>query len=238
MIKAVIFDFDNTLMDFMKVKRAAVSSAVDAMIDAGLTMNKNEMIEKIYSVYWKEGIEDQHIFDKVLQQEFGQIDYKILAAGIIGYRRAKEGSMCLYPHVQLTLTSLLKMGISMVVVSDAPRLPVWMRICSFGLQHLFDYVFTYEDVGEKKPSPKPFRMALRKLNLCAESVLMVGDIIERDIEGAKKLGIKTVFAKYGNESNIQKSGADYEIDDIIELIDIIKKENNIKNNVKIKTELQ
>src|SRR5689334_19176119 len=76
MIAGVIFDFDNTLMDFMKMKRAAVEAAVDSMIDAGLPYKKTEMIEKIYKVYWQEGIEDQFIFDKVLMSEFGKIDYK------------------------------------------------------------------------------------------------------------------------------------------------------------------
>lgn len=90
MIKAVIFDIDNTLMDFMKMKRASVNAAVDAMIDAGLNIPKQEMIDKIFKVYWQEGIEDQNIFDKVLLKEFGQIDYKILAAGIIGYKRPKK----------------------------------------------------------------------------------------------------------------------------------------------------
>ena len=41
MIKAVIFDFDNTLMDFMRMKKAAVETAVDAMIDAGLTYQES-----------------------------------------------------------------------------------------------------------------------------------------------------------------------------------------------------
>ena len=44
MIKGVIFDFDNTLMDFMKMKRAAVEAAVEAMIDAGLLLQKAEMV--------------------------------------------------------------------------------------------------------------------------------------------------------------------------------------------------
>ena len=106
MIKAVIFDIDNTLMDFMRMKRASVDAAADAMIDAGLSMPKQELVEKIFKIYWAEGIEDQSIFDKVLTKEFGQIDYKILAAGIIGYKRAKAGHMTLYPHVNMTLTGL------------------------------------------------------------------------------------------------------------------------------------
>jgi len=221
MIKGVIFDFDNTLMDFMKMKRAAVEAAVDAMIDAGLTYKKSDMIEKIYKIYWDEGIEDQFIFDKVLTKEFGKIDYKILASGIIGYRRAKDGTLALYPHVQLTLTGLVRRGIKMAVVSDAPRLPVWLRICGLGLQHYFDAVVTFDDTGAKKPDAKPFLAALERLKLRPEEAIMVGDWVERDMVGAKKVGLKTVFARYGDLQNTQNVEADYEIDDIQQLLDIV-----------------
>jgi putative hydrolase of the HAD superfamily len=225
MIKAVVFDFDNTLMDFMRMKKAAVESAVDAMIDAGLPLKKADMIEKVYKVYTAEGIEDQQIFDKVLSKEFGKVDYKILAAGIIGYRRAKEGTLALYPHVQLTLTGLVRMGLKMAVVSDAPRLPVWLRICGLGLQHYFDAVITTDDTGFKKPHSAPFLKALEKLGVNPAEAIMIGDWAERDMVGAKKVGLVTVFARYGDTQNTQQSGADYEIDDISQLLDIVKKQN-------------
>jgi putative hydrolase of the HAD superfamily len=227
MIKGVIFDFDNTLMDFMKMKRAAVEAAVDAMIDAGMPYKKAEMIEKIYKVYWEEGIEDQFIFDKVLTKEFGKIDYKVLASGIIGYRRAKEGTLALYPHVQLTLTGLARRGIKMAVVSDAPRLPVWLRICGLGLQHYFDAVVTFDDTGVKKPDPKPFQTALDHLKLKPDEAIMIGDWAERDMVGAKAVGLKTVFARYGDLQNQQNVIADYEVNDIQELLDIIPKTNPV-----------
>ena len=227
MIKGVIFDFDNTLMDFMKMKRAAVEAAVDAMIDAGLTYKKSDMIEKIYKVYWNEGIEDQQIFDKVLMKEFGKIDYKILASGIIGYRRAKDGTLALYPHVQLTLTGLTRMGLKMAVVSDAPRLPVWLRICGLGLQHYFDAVITFDDAGVKKPHVRPFQMALEKLKVLPHEALMIGDWAERDVVGAKSAGMKVVFARYGDTLETKHSGADYDIDDIARLLDIVQRENQL-----------
>jgi len=227
MIKAIIFDLDNTLMDFMKVKQVAVEAAVEAMIDAGLKVPKEEMVEKIYKAYGEEGIEDQHIFDKVLEREFGHIDYRILASGIIGYRKAKEGMMSLYPHVHLTLTTLAKMGIKMIIVTDAPRLPVWMRISALGLQHYFEHVLTYEDTGEKKPSPKPFQIALDILKVKPEEALMVGDWAERDVVGARQLGIKTAFARYGDRFGTKDSGADYELNDILELVEIVRRENKI-----------
>jgi putative hydrolase of the HAD superfamily len=225
MIKAIIFDLDNTLMDFMKVKRVAIETAVEAMIDAGLKMPKEEMVEKIYKAYGEEGIEDQHIFDKVLEREFGHIDYRILASGIIGYRRAKEGTMSLYPHVHLTLTTLTKMGIKMIIVTDAPKLPVWMRISALGLQHYFEHILTYEDTGAKKPSPKPFQMALDILKVKPDEALMVGDWAERDVVGAKQMGMKTAFARYGDTFETKDSGADYELNDILELVDVVRREN-------------
>ena len=72
MIKAVIFDIDNTLTDFMKMKRAAVDAAVEGMMDAGLPVKKDEMVEKIFDLYWKEGVEDQKIFNKILEKELGR----------------------------------------------------------------------------------------------------------------------------------------------------------------------
>lgn len=227
MIKAVIFDIDNTLMDFMRMKRAAVDAAVDAMIDAGLDVKKEQMIEKIFNVYWQEGIEDQNIFDKVLTKEFGQVDYKILAAGIIGYKRAKEGHMTLYPHVKLALTELMKMGIRMGVVSDAPRLPVWLRIVGLGLHYYFEKVVSYDDTGERKPSEKPFRKILELMDLKPSQALMLGDWAERDIVGAKKVGMLTVWARYGNQFDTKVSGADWEIDDIYQLVDVVREINSL-----------
>ena len=225
MIRTVILDIDNTLMDFMRMKRAAVDAAVDAMIDAGLQLPKKEMVEKIFKVYWAEGIEDQNIFDKVLLKEFGKVDPKILAAGIIGYKRAKDVHFTLYPHVKMALTDLLKMGVRMGVVSDAPRLSVWLRIVGLGLHHYFEHVVTFDDTGEKKPSPKPFKKILSLMETEPGEAIMVGDWAERDIKGARALGMRTAWAKYGNEFDTPVSGADYELDDIYDLVGIIRREN-------------
>ena len=228
MIRAVIFDIDNTLTDFMKMKRASVDSAVEGMIDAGLKVEKAKMVEKIFDIYWKDGVEDQNIFDKVLKKEYGTVDYKILAAGIIGYRRAKAGAMALYPHVNLTLMELLKDGIKSVVISDAPKLAVWLRIVDLGLHNYFDHVITAEDTGFKKPAPQGFRKALEILGTKPEETIMVGDWAERDMVGAKRVGIRTAWAKYGDTFDTKESGAEFELDDIHDLVKIIRTENGQK----------
>jgi|UniRef100_A0A7V3RIM2 putative hydrolase of the HAD superfamily len=221
MIKGVIFDLDNTLVDFMAMKEAAVESAVSAMIDAGLKMDKILAKQKIFEIYKEVGIEDQTVFDKFLMREFGYIDSRIHAAGIVGYRRAREATLVLYPHVYITLIELIKRGLKLGVVTDAPKLQAWLRLCQLNLHHLFDVVVTFEDTYKRKPDPAPFRVTLERMNLKPEEAIMIGDWAERDIVGAKVLGMKTVFARYGDTFGTKNSGADYEIDDIIQLLEIV-----------------
>jgi putative hydrolase of the HAD superfamily len=221
MIKLVIFDLDNTLTDFKRMKESAVEAAVDAMLDAGLRFPPGEIKDKIYEVYEREGIEFQSVFDDVLRELIGEVDFKILAAGIVAYRRAREASLVLYPHARVTLFELMKRGIRLAVVSDAPRKEAWLRLCYLQLQHMFDMVLTFDDTGEKKPSPKPFRRVLEHFGVEPHEALMIGDWPERDITGAAKLGITTVFARYGDTFGTAESGARYEITDMLDLVEIV-----------------
>ena len=160
------------------------------------------------------------IFDSNVQA------YKILAAGIVAYRKAKEASLILYPNVNSTLIALSKIGMKLGVVSDAPSREAWTRICSVNLHHIFDAVVTFEDTGERKPSPKPFQRISSLLDIPPKYLIMIGDWPERDVIGAKKIGMKTVFARYGNTFNTMHSGADYDIDDISEILSILETENS------------
>lgn len=225
MIRAVVFDLDNTLVDFMAMKRQAIVAAVDAMIDAGIGLQKSEIHNRIDAIYQERGIEFQKVFDELLYDIFQKVDYKILSAGIIAYRRAREAALVPYPHVYMTLIELAKMGMKLAVISDAPSREAWLRLCYLNLHHIFDSVVTFDDTGERKPSPVPFQKVLEMLNVQGSEAIMIGDWAERDMVGAAKVGMKTVFARYGNTFGTIESGADYDVNDIQELIEIVKKEN-------------
>jgi putative hydrolase of the HAD superfamily len=225
MISAVVFDLDNTLVDFMLMKKQAVDAAIHAMRDAGLMLSFEEIQMRIDEIYKERGIEFQSVFDELLYREFSKIDYKILSAGIIAYRRAREAALVPYPHVMMTLIELSKLQLKLGVVSDAPAREAWLRLCYLNFHHLFDAVVTFEDTGKRKPHPDPFRKILKKLNVKPAEALMIGDWHERDVVGAAQVGMKTVFARYGDTKGTTVSNADYDINDISQLIDITKKEN-------------
>ncbi len=227
-IEAVIFDLDNTLTDFMRAKDNAILAAVDAMIDAGLRLDPEEGHRRIFEIYRDKGIEYQRIFNVFLQEQLGEVDDRMLAAAVVAYRRARDGTLVLYPHAMLTLNQLLKDGYKLAVVSDAPRFEAWIRLCSLRLQHMFDLVLTFDDTGQRKPSPQPFVMALQRLGVSAERAVMVGDWPERDIVGAGAAGLHTVYARYGDTYNSEDravrgpSGAEFEIDDLLQLLDVLE----------------
>jgi putative hydrolase of the HAD superfamily len=221
MLRAVIFDLDNTLTDFMRMKDVSIEAAIEEMIDAGLDMPPDEAKTKLFDIYDREGIEDQRVFDRFLMEEFGEIDPMIHTAAILGYRRGREYTLVLYPHVKRTLLDLAKRGLKLVVLSDAPRYQAWSRLCYLQLQHFFDHVITFEDTSVRKPDPAPFEKAIELLQMDPNEVIMVGDWPERDMVGGRGAGIKTVYAKYGDTFDTLASGADYEIDDISELVGIV-----------------
>ena len=84
-IKGVIFDLDNTLLDFMKMKEVAVKSAIRGMIEAGLEIDEVKSFKDIISIYEEFGWENQKVFDVFLDKSIGYVDNKFLAAGIVAY---------------------------------------------------------------------------------------------------------------------------------------------------------
>ncbi|MCE5251535.1 HAD-IA family hydrolase [bacterium] len=224
MIKAVVFDLDNTLMDFMAMKENAIKAAANARIDAGLIMDAAEIKRELYAIYDLKGIEYQTVFDSFLEKHLGYIDWKILSSGVVAYRKAREASLVTYPHVTLTLTELLRRGLKLAVLSDAPRLEAWLRLCYLQLQHTFDSVITFDDTGFRKPHATPYQKVLSLIKTAPDETLMVGDWPERDLVGARKVGMYTVFARYGfvfDRKPVGSEGADYAIDDIREILNIV-----------------
>ena len=219
-VKAIVFDLDNTLIDFMQMKRKASEAAISAMIKAGVKIDKERAEEILNRLFKKYGMEYQKIFDELLKEITGQVDLRILAAAVVAYRRVKGDLLEPYPNVIPVLTKLKKKVTTLGVVSDAPKFQAWTRLYEMKLDKFFDFVVAWEDTNNLKSSGLPFQKVLEKLKMKPEEILVVGDRVSRDILPAKNLGMKTVLARYGMV--IKEEGqADYEINDISELLKLV-----------------
>ncbi len=223
-LKAVLFDLDNTLVDFMRMKTACTDAAIYAMIEAGLPLEEEIAKKRLFEMYEEVGIENQTIFEKFLKVEIGKIDYKILASGVAAYRRVKSGNLVPYKHVRETLLKLKERGLKLGIVSDAPRMQAWLRLAEMNLIEYFDVVIALEDTGELKPSSTPFQRAIERLGFKPDEFLFVGDNPERDIKGADRMGMHTALAKYGQWAK-GKSNADHNLESVSDLIEVVDSYN-------------
>ena len=77
MLKAIIFDLDNTLVDFLFMKNQAIDAAITGMKESGLDLNHDEAKKIIFDIYEKEGYEYQQVLNKFIVSVYGNINYKV-----------------------------------------------------------------------------------------------------------------------------------------------------------------
>jgi HAD superfamily hydrolase (TIGR02253 family) len=208
MVKGIIFDVDNTLIDFMRMKKISISEAIDAMIDAGLKMSHKKAFDILHELFGEMGIEGRSLFQKFSKRALGKVDDKIVAAAVITHRRIWSGFLHTYPGVIRTLIELKKKGLKLCIVSDARRFHVYERLYAMRIIDFFDVIVTHNDTKKFKPSRRPFVHALHKVKLKPEDCVMVGDWMKGDVMGAQKMGMKGCLAHYGRLNKFTKTMSD------------------------------
>lgn len=209
-VRAILFDLDNTLVDFLRIKKLASGECARAMIAAGADFGEkpDDVAQMLFSHYLSHGIESDDAFSSFLRKyqrnKFrytqNQLD-RVLAAGINAYLRTKDTLLTPYAGVPGTLTELVRRGYRLAVVTDAPRLKAWQRLWAVGIADYFEAVVTRTDAGSEKPAGKGFQTALEALDVPAHKAAMVGDWPARDVVGGNRLGLYTVLAHYGTDGH-------------------------------------
>ncbi len=104
-------------------------------------------------------------------------------------------NMKLYEECKLFLKKLKDKSITSCIVTDLTtqiQMKKWIKL---ELDSYINFLVTSEEAGVEKPDAKIFEIALNKLNLKANEVIMIGDNPNKDIEGAEKIGIKSYLIK-------------------------------------------
>ncbi|MES2153759.1 MAG: HAD-IA family hydrolase [bacterium] len=225
-VRAVLFDLDNTLIDFMRMKRRASDAAAHAMVAAGadFPFASAEAGDILFGEYLDD-IEGNAVFARFLQKHHQQklalsqhhVD-RITAAAVNAYLKTKMLHTEPYPGVRRTLVALSRRGLRLGVLTDAPRFKAYQRLEAAGLVDFFDFVIAFDDTGERKPHGKGFRAALDLFAVPPHHVLMVGDWPEKDMAGARAVGMRTVWARYGKPGIPPPPDAEQAIDHVEELI--------------------
>lgn len=215
-VTTLLFDMDNTLFDLFEAQVAACQAVVELVgNDDG-----NELFS--YFLSPDHGYESHENIWQYMNDRGIFVDELFKKACRL-YETKKLQHIVPYEGVAETLKVLFLQGYNMGIVTDAHSRDATMRLLKSGLLEFFCCMVSYDMVKVKKPDPEPFRLALEMLNAGPGETVLVGDSPRRDIEPCRNLGIRTVYARYGDRfaRDRTKVAADYCIDSPRDLLEIL-----------------
>lgn len=217
-VRCVLFDMDNTLFDLVGAQIAACNAASRFL---GV-MEENLLFD--YFLRPLHGFESHENILDFMHDHGIQVPGSYETARRI-YEQEKIRAITPYPGVLDTLSLIRDTGIPMGIITDAHSRDAVRRLEKAGLLLFFSCMVTFDLVKVKKPAPEPFIVALDMLQSKAGEALLVGDSPRRDIEPGINLGIRTVYARYGDRFSDDRSPvpADYTIDTMAELPAIVSR---------------
>lgn len=232
MIRAILFDLDDTLYDEMQFVKGGFK-AVSSCISENNNIDQNAVYQLLLDVLEKYG--RGHTFDIILKK-LDLYSEKLIAKLVEVYRTHKS-SLSLYPEVRAVLSALRKQEYKIALITDGNVKVQRNKVEVLKIKDFFDYMVFSDEYGieKRKPSLFPYQKAMERLEVNAKEIIYVGDNPHKDFVSAKKLGILTVRIMRGRYKDIrlvEDNEAEYEIRNLDELFNVIK--NQRRQNEKLR----
>jgi putative hydrolase of the HAD superfamily len=208
---------DNTLFDLVKAQIAACQAVVEQL--------GHDNGEELFSYFLSRshGFESHENIRQYMNERSIPLEPVYHKACHV-YETVKLQHISAYEGVSETLESLHAKGYNMGIVTDAHSRDATLRLEKAGLLPFFCCMVSYDRVKVKKPAHEPFLFALEMMKTSPSEALFIGDSPRRDIEPCRHLGIRTVYARYGDRFSLDRSQvpADFIIDTLAELPEILR----------------
>jgi putative hydrolase of the HAD superfamily len=217
-VTTLLFDMDNTLFDLFEAQVAACQAVVHLVgNDDG-----NELFS--YFLSPAHGYESHENIRQYMNERGIFVD-EIFKKACRVYETEKLRHIVPYEGAAETLQLLQSLGYTMGIVTDAYSRDATLRLEKTRLLEFFCCMVSYDMVKVKKPDPAPFQFALEMLNAGPGETVLVGDSPRRDIEPSRNLGMRTVYARYGDRFSKDRITviADYCIDSLRDLPEILSR---------------
>ncbi|MCR4531045.1 HAD family hydrolase [Acinetobacter venetianus] len=208
--KAVIFDLDQTILDRTTSLIKFLSWQIN-FFQLVPTMKKELFIQRFLELddngkVWKDRVYEQ------LTHEFS-IDHVSRDILLESYINDFNKFSCCFEHIEKTMTQLKQQGYLIGLISNGRTPFQEHNFYTLGLTEFFSSIIVSEAVGLRKPDPRIFLLSCKQLGVHPQDCIFVGDNELADIQGAKAVGMKTIFFHPNSEVESIMSDAnlhDYE----------------------------
>ncbi len=221
MITTVIFDLDDTLLDFHAAEHAALRIALPqcgvqptaAMLDRYSVLNEQQ---------WKLLEQGKLTRDEVKVRRFTLLfeEYGVCADAketTARYERCLRDQHPLMAGALPLLTELAR-TYALYAATNGSTAVQQKRMREAGLTPFFKGVFISETIGADKPSAAFFAHCAAHIEgFDPASTVMVGDSLSSDIQGGKNAGIRTVWFNPRHRENRTAVQPDYTVNALADL---------------------
>jgi putative hydrolase of the HAD superfamily len=207
MLRAVLFDLDDTLFDHAGCARDALTAVQNS--HESLRAMSFEVLERTHAALLEQLHTDVMLGRVPLEEARRQRFLRLLAAcgaetpdaaaGDLAakYRDAYRQSRRSLAGAAELLAAVRRREARVGIVSNNLLEEQLDKLRTCGLDSLVDELVVSEDVGVSKPDPGIFRVALDRLEIAAAEAVMVGDSWSADVLGARAAGIRAVWFNPG-----------------------------------------
>ena len=227
MIQTILFDLDDTLLDFHRSEAVAISETL-----AHLGITPTDAILTRYSAinlsHWERLERGEISRNQVLTGRFSVL------FGDLGVNRSPDEAQRHYEH-QLSLQHFflpggkalldqLKDAYTLVIISNVTATVQDRRIQDAGLIPYFKHIFISQRLGNDKPQKAFFDACFEAMpGVKREECLIVGDSLTSDMLGGRNAGIPTCWYNPHGKPRRADIPVDYEIHRLEELPELLQK---------------
>jgi len=227
-LKAVFFDLDDTLIDHAACERQALMHMF-CNIGIDYKASYQDVFRPLDWALWN-GTYDSA--SPILREEipvyrFARL-FEMLDIRYGNLSRAND----LFQEGFAQANDLLEYAVEIIEYIHGKGLPICIvtngiirlqkpRVLNSGVGKYISHIMVSEEAGVQKPDPLIFKLLLQRIGMAPEDVVMIGDKLQLDVQGAKNAGIRSIWYNPGRDENKTKLMPDYEIQDLRTLKEII-----------------
>jgi 2-haloacid dehalogenase len=222
----LLFDLDDTILDFKKGEQAALTSLFKEMnveniqktIDDYIVLNKS-----LWNEMEKGTVTREYVLNNRFSMLFNSYDKIVDGEQVeLRYRYYLDLQHDYIEGAHDILKDLCK-DYKIYIITNGVSTTQLKRIKDSKLEHCFINVFVSEDIGYQKPAKEYFEAVTNKIpDINIRRTLIIGDSLTADIKGGIVSEIDTCWFNPHKIDNLTDIKPNYEIHKLSDLYQIIK----------------
>lgn len=191
MIKAVIFDLDDTLIseyDYIKSGYKIIAKKIKE--DYNIEQSENEIFDLMFQIF---NADSKNVFNKLLDELQLEYNEEYIKELIKTYREHIP-EIKFFDDIIPCLEQLRKQGIKLGIITDGYAITQKNKLKVLNAYELFDKIIITDELGKEywKPNPKAFEIIKEYFNIEYNEMMYVGDNPKKDFYIKKFYPVKTV----------------------------------------------